>query len=130
MGSELRNVGKDGLPCHDSVFQVVSQLARWFWFIEFWDLPEEMRLERIVGLMTDFCLTKHNGFISSLNAGHEAGFPETHQSDCLHAPLIMPTIRDNGNLQESDKNANQGQYRRVIFLEPVIRSNGMEKVPI
>ena len=65
---------KDGLPCHDSIFQVVSQLARWFYFIEFWDLPENMRLERIVGMLAEFCLMKHDGFISSLNTGRKSDF--------------------------------------------------------
>ena len=65
---------KHGLPCHDSVFRVVSQLARWLYFIEFWDVPEDIRIEQVVELMIEFCLTKHNGFISSLNAGHEKDF--------------------------------------------------------
>jgi hypothetical protein len=60
---------KDGLPCHDSIFTVVSHLARWFWFIEFWSHPEDLRLERIV--MTDFVVAKHNGFVSRLNTGQD-----------------------------------------------------------
>ena len=39
-----------GLPCHDSILLVVSQLARWFFFIELWDISEDDRLEKIVSL--------------------------------------------------------------------------------
>jgi len=110
---------KGGLPCHDSVFPVVSQLTRWFWFIEFWDLPEDMRLERILGLMMEFCLTKHNGFISSLNTGHERDF---RKRISRIVSCAIKKVDDSGQWQfdRVRQKRQQGQYRRIIFLEPVV----------
>ena len=38
-----------GLPCHDSLFLVVSQLARWLYYVELFDIPEnEERREKVI----------------------------------------------------------------------------------
>jgi hypothetical protein len=117
---------KHGLPCHDSVFQVVSQLARWFYFIESWDVPEDVRLEQVVELMTDFCLTKHNGFISSLNAGQER---DVRKRIRRIVSCAITKTDDSGKwwFARVRQKRQSGQYRRIIFLEPVIRSNGSEE---
>jgi hypothetical protein len=116
---------KHGLPCHDSVFQVVSQLARWFYFIEFWDLSEDVRFDQVVELMTEFCLTKHNGFVSSLNAGHEQ---DVRKRIRRIVSCAITNVDDSGKwwFARVRQKRQSGQYRRIIFLAPVIRSIGSE----
>ncbi|MGO9115349.1 MAG: hypothetical protein ACLP9L_39555, partial [Thermoguttaceae bacterium] len=111
---------KDGLPCHDSVFQAVSQLARWFWFIEFWELPEDMRLERTTGLMTEFCQTRHNGFISSLNTGRKSDFRK-RISRIVSCAIRNVDASGQWQFARVRQKRQQGQYRRIIFLESFIR---------
>ena len=113
---------RDGLPCHDSVFQVVSHLARWFWFIEFWNDPEDLRLERIVDLLTEFTLAKHNGFVSRLNSGQER---DVVKQVSRIVECAVTKVDDLGRwwfLRVRQKRQS-GQYRRIIFLEPVIRTS-------
>lgn len=111
---------KNGLPCADSIFVVVSHLSRWFYFVEWWDVPEDKRLEQIVELMTDYCLNKHNGFISRLEAGQEH---EVRDHIRRIAPCAVAGVDDSGkwNFTVMRQKRQSGQYRRVICLEPVIR---------
>jgi len=114
------NWARLGLPCHDSVFQVVSQLARWFFFIEWWDMSEDMRLEKTVEILTDFVVTKHNGFVSRLHAGHER---DVVKQVSRIVECAVTKVDDLGKwwFTRVRQKRQSGQYRRVIYLEPVIR---------
>lgn len=117
---------RDGLPCHDSIFTVVSHLARWFWFIEFWDEPEDMRLENIVRLLTEFVLAKHNGFVSRLDAGQEQDVVDQIRRIILSA---VSKVDDSGKwwFMRIRQKRQSGQYKRVIYLEPIIGMSLGEK---
>ena len=110
---------KCGLPCHDSIFQVVSHLARWFYFIEFWNDPEDLRLERIVEILTEFVVTKHNGFVSRLNAGHERDVVK-QVGRIVSCAVIKVDDLGKWWFARVRHKRQSGQYRRVIYLEPVI----------
>ena len=111
---------RDGLPCHDSVFQVVSQLARWFCFIEWWDVPEDVRLEKIVDLLTDFVLAKHNGFVSRLDAGQERDVVK-QVSRIVECAVTKVDESGKWDFMRVRYKRQSGQYQRIIFLEPIIR---------
>ena len=110
---------RDGLPCHDSVFQVVSHLARWFWFIEWWDVPEDLRHEKIIEIMTDFVVAKHNGFVSRLDVGHER---DVVKQVSRIVECAVAKVDDMGKwwFTRVRQKRQSGQYQRVIYLEPVI----------
>ena len=65
----VKEWAENGLPCDDSITEVVGALARWFYFIELFHLPEEQRRDRVVELMQTFCQHKNNGYITQLNNG-------------------------------------------------------------
>jgi len=113
---------RDGLPCHDSIFIVVSHLARWFYFIEWWDMPEDLRLERIVEIMTDFVLAKHNGFVSRLDAGQER---DVVKQIGRIVSCAVTKVDESGKLwfMLVRQKRQLGQYRRIIFLEPIVRKS-------
>ena len=110
------------MVCHapDSIFVVVSQLARWFWFIEFWHLPEDMRLQPVINLLTEFCLTKHNGFISRLGAGQEQDV--VNQIGRI-VPCAINSVDDSGKewFARIRRKRQLAQYSRIILLESVIK---------
>jgi len=111
---------RHGLPCHDSVFQVVSHLARWFWFIEWWDVSEDLRHEKIIEIMTDFVVTKHNGFVSRLHAGQEK---DVVKQVSRIVECAVTKVDDTGKwwFTRVRQKRQSGQYQRVIYLEPVVR---------
>ena len=60
-------LAKHGFPCHDKFLEVVSTLAKWFAYVELYHLrPDRTVIKQLLG---DYCLNKHNGFISRLNNG-------------------------------------------------------------
>ena len=69
--------------------------------------------------MAEFCLTKHNGFISSLSTGRERDF---RKRISRIVSCAVNNADDSGQWQFARvrQKRQQGQYRRIIFLEPVI----------
>jgi len=118
---------RNGLPCADSVFTVVSHLSRWFFFVEWWEMPEDMRLEKVVSLLSEFVLAKNNGFVSRLSAGHEQDVVEQVRRT---VPCAVSKVDDSGKWQfmRVRQKRRQGRYKRVIFLEPVIRGKARQDV--
>ena len=102
---------RNGLPCHDSIFLVCSNLAKWLYFIELYHLPQQERLQRIAALLTTYCKNKHNDYITRWDAGlHRAVTSHIKRTiDCAikHADdlLIFTKIRqkrDTGQYQQGD----------------------------
>jgi hypothetical protein len=109
----------NGLPCHDSILLVVSQLARWFFFIEFWEMQQDERVEKAISLLTHLCLTKNNGFISRL----EVGQVETVKEHIVR--IVKTAIKETdtqGKMFFSNVRRKRAtnQYRRVIHLEQAV----------
>ncbi len=109
----------EGLPCHDSILLVVSQLARWFFFIELWDTPEDDRLEKIIILLTDYCLLKNNGYISRLEAGLKADVSR-HVGRIIKKAIAETD--NSGKLFFSNvrQKRKAHAYRKIIYLESVL----------
>lgn len=111
----------NGLPCHDSIFLVVSQLARWLFFIELWDLEHDRRVKKINDILTAYVLRKHNGFVSRITSG-------LHTEVIDHIPRIVETAINNTDAAGRQHFANtrrkrrEGKYGEVIYLEPVLLS--------
>jgi hypothetical protein len=105
-----------GLPCEDSLFLVVSQLARWFYFIELFRLPEDQRIEKIKRLLVHFAMTKHNGFISRLAGGLEEEVA-AHVTRAIESGIANADITFKGYCVAIRQKRDQGRYKRVICLE-------------
>jgi hypothetical protein len=110
---------RTGLPCDDSLFVVVSQLARWLYFIEFFPLPEDQRMERIKRLLVHYALTKHNGFISRLAGGSEEQVVQ-HVSRAVDSGIANGDLNFKGYCAIMRQKRKEGQYRRVICLEGLL----------
>ena len=68
---ELLRLARIGLEDEDSVATVVHEMAKWLWWIELFQLSESSRLDRIISLLTQFVLKKHNGCVTRLTNGHQ-----------------------------------------------------------
>lgn len=111
---------ENGLPCEDSIFPVVSQLARWFFFIEFWHLSKDERIEQIVELITAFCMEKNNNFISRLNAGLQEEV-ESHVERIVETAIKEVDQKGKALFAVVRQKRERGEYSKLIWLEPVIR---------
>ena len=110
---------KNGLPCEDSLFLVVSQLARWLYFVELFHLPEDQRLEKIENILVQFCLTKNNGFISRLLADMQEQVVE-HVHRAVESGITNADMQFKTYCAIMRQKREKGQYRQVIYLEPVL----------
>jgi len=110
----------NGLPCDDSVNPVAMQLARWFFFVELFDLPKDQRLDRVVELMIAFVAIKNNGFVSRLNAGQHREV-EKHIKRTVVSSIKTATGLD--LFARIRQKRSDGSYSRVIYLEQVVLGN-------
>ena len=111
----------EGLPCHDSILLVVSQLARWFYFIEFWDVDKDERLDRIVSLLADYCLKKNNGYISRLEIGLRAEVA-CHVGRIVEMAVAETDSQGKMFFSNVRLKRKRGAYRRIIYLERAVAS--------
>jgi hypothetical protein len=65
----VRFLVEHGIPCEGKFYEVISTLARWFCFVEFYDRPEKSTSQ----LLMMYVLRKNNGMVSRLHNG------ETHE---------------------------------------------------
>ena len=117
---------RTGLPCDDSLFVVVSQLARWLFFVELFHLPEDQRLEQIKHLLVRFCLTKHNGFISRLVVGSVDQVVQ-HVGRAVDSGIVNVDLNFKGYCAVMRQKREQGQYSQVIRLEGLLGEKGEEQ---
>ena len=109
----------NGLPCEDSLFLVISQLARWLYFIELHHLPESQRLERIKTALVHYCLTKHNSRISRLNGGLEEEVIQ-HVHRAVDSGIASVDMGFKTHAAVMRQKRERGRYTRVIYLERVL----------
>jgi hypothetical protein len=112
----------DGLPCHDSILLVVSQLARWFYFIEFWEVDKEERIDRIISLLTDYCLNKSNGYISRLEVGLKSEVA-SHVRRIVEKAIAETDSQGKLYFSNVRLKRKRHEYRRIIYLEAAIASS-------
>ncbi|WP_013627338.1 hypothetical protein [Rubinisphaera brasiliensis] len=118
----LEEITRNGLPAEDSVGQVVCEMAKWLWWVELHDVPEEERHGRVLGLLNQFVADKHNGFISRWNEGqHREVLSQV--SRCLDSAIALK-VPDRASCFKTFETLRHkrttGTYKRVIFLEPII----------
>jgi hypothetical protein len=59
---------ENGVPCEDKFYEVISTLAKWFCFVEFYGRP----VEDVSEVIKEYVLNRHNGMVSRINNGDEA----------------------------------------------------------
>lgn len=125
---KLEEIARKGLPAEDCLGEIVCEMAKWLWWVELFDLPEDERQNRIIELLNQFVSEKHNGFVTRWNQG-EYDEVLSQVSRCLDSAINL-------NVPDRDKSLNtfaslrnkraNGQYKRIIKLQPVIL--GIEEV--
>ena len=114
-----RDWALNGLPEDNSIFLVVSNLAIWFYFVELHEIPENDRIIKILSLLVDFALNKHNGYITRLNLGQKQEVVDHIKSS------VDSGIRNVGDHGEEvfariRLKRQSGKYSKVYFLEQLI----------
>jgi hypothetical protein len=112
----------NGLPEDDSLFRVVSNLAIWFYFIEFHAMPENDRMDKITKLLNHFCQTKHNGFITRLNCGQNQEVVE-HIERSIESGISNVDSKGMELFDRIRKKRESGGYSKVYLLEPLIHQS-------
>ena len=113
----------NGLPGDDTLLPVVANLARWFYYVEFVDIPQIQRVERVVELLQTFVVNKHNGHVSTLNLGKVQDVMK-RVTRIVKRSIAKATEKDLF-LRIVQKRRN-GEYRTVYHLEPLITAGNTE----
>jgi hypothetical protein len=113
----------NGLPEDDSLFVVISNLAIWFYFVEFHEAQEPDRRDKIVKLLIHFCQTKHNGFITRMNLGQKQEVVE-HIERIVHSAIEHIDSKGKELFARIRAKRESGGYSTVYFLEPLIHQSG------
>jgi hypothetical protein len=126
---ELARLAQEGLDAPKSLHFVCYEMAKYLYWYELYDLPEEERLAEIVQLLKVFATTKHNGMSERINQGKSveedilqtvvsaAKLDEEYRKESLELFCRMRQKRDTG------------QYRRLICLRPLVLGDGQASVP-
>ena len=117
--SRCREWAIGGLQKQDSMTDAVYQLAKWFYFIELWEIHENQRFDKVVELLQQFCLMKHNGFITRLDLGkteevmsHVRRIVQSMVQRCTDsAKVCFATVRNKRNT---------GKYQDTWYLERLL----------
>ena len=119
---KLEEIARNGLPADDCLGEIVFEMAKWLYWVEFYDLPESERRDRIIELLNQFVSEKHNGYVTRWNEGQfDDVFSQV--SRCLDSAISLNVPDKDKSLiifaALRNKRAN-GQYKRIIKLEPFI----------
>lgn len=110
---------RNGLPCDDSIFPVTSQLARWLYFIELFEIPESQRREKVEGILVTYCKLKHNGFISRANQGN---WQDVERQIKRIVAVAIGRTDDKGLhiFSKLRERRTSGKYKTLLLLEPLL----------
>ena len=103
-----------GFPCDDRFIEVISTLAKWFAFYEFYT-PEIDRV-RTKEVLKLFCLRKHNGFITRLNNGQEEDVL-AHVDRVVNNAIDSTTEEGLKHFAEMRATRDRGYYPTIYRLE-------------
>ena len=122
---KLEEISRNGLPADDCLGEIVFEMAKWLYWIELYDLSESERRDRSIDLLNHFVSEKNNGYVTRWNQG-EYDEVLSQVSRCLDSAIAL-------NVHDRDRSLNtfaslrnkrsNGQYKRIIKLEPVILGN-------
>jgi hypothetical protein len=113
----------NGLPGDDTLLPVVANLARWFYYVEFVDVPQAQRFDRVVELLQTFVANKHNGHVSTLNLGKLTDVMK-RVARIVKRSIAKATEKD--LFLRLVQKRRTGQYRTVYYLEPLITARATE----
>lgn len=118
----LEQLAFHGLPCEDSIGDVAYEMAKFLWWVELYEIPEEQRASESLRLLQHFVNNKHNGMISRWNAGRkQLVHKQLHR--CLR---LAQDLDDNDSFelfQRIRTKRQGGKYRTVISLADAIHSD-------
>lgn len=122
---QLEEIARNGLPADDCLGEIVFEMAKWLYWVELYDLPEDERYDRIIELLNHFVTEKHNGYVTRWNNG-QCDDVFSQVSRCLISAISLNVPDKDRSLNTftslRNKRANR-QYKRIIKLEPVILGN-------
>jgi hypothetical protein len=124
-GAWLKNCKQwatDGLSEHDSMADVVFALSKWFYFVEFYDMEQTERFNKVVYILQQFCLLKHNGYITRLN-NHKPDEVLTHVERIVAWMVQHATEAAKACFARIRNKRTDGQYADQWFLEPVLSNS-------
>lgn len=106
---------ENGIPCDSKFYEVISTLARWFCFVEFYDRPEKSASQ----LLRMYVLRKNNGMVSRLHSG------ETHEVfahvDRIVDEVLRTTTAEGQKVFENLRRQRaSGKYAKVWNFEAEI----------
>lgn len=126
----LEQLALSGLPCEDTVGDVVFELAKFLWWVELYQLPEDQRASEVIRLLQHYVINKHNGMVSRWNAGEEQAVLK-QVSRCLRLARKVDDVDNRQVFARIRVKRTQGKYRRVISIADSILSvsSSGKKVP-
>ena len=117
-------LAQHGFPCHDRFLEIVSTLAKWFAFVELHHLlPDRTHIKL---LLKDYCLNKHNGFITRLNNGL-VNEVITHVDRVVDDAIESVTEKGRQLFAEIRYKRTTGFYPEVYLLEEMICDKNLNK---
>ncbi len=122
---ELERLAINGLEAPDTVGQIVHEMAKWLWWIELFDLPEDERREITTSLLTDFVANKHNGHITRWNQGEQEDVL-SQIVRCLDSAIELPVPDRENSLSLFSTirlKRSSGQYNKVIRIAALLPGN-------
>jgi len=127
---KLADIALHGLPCDDSLGPVAYEMAKFLWWIEFYDLPEDRRRKNVLGLLIQFIDQKHNGFITRWNDGHRKDVVKQLFRCIQLAERLDEDYRDQSLAVFASirQKRDSQRYLKVISLEDLILSSPMSSV--
>lgn len=121
----LRKIATGGLQEENSIGTVAHEFAKWLWWVELYNLPEECRHEEIVSLLTTFVLEKHNGFVSRISNG-QAEDVLGQVSRCVDCAAKITEAKYLDVFSRIRRKWEGGQYKSPLRLVPLLRGEEEE----
>lgn len=122
---KLEEIARKGLPAEDCLGEIICEMAKWLYWVELYELSENERHDRTIVLLNQFVSQKHNGYITRWNEG-EYEDVLSQVSRCLDSAIALNVpdrVKSLNTLASLRNKRSNGQYKRIIKLEPVILDN-------
>lgn len=124
----LRTWAKMGLVEPDSVGTVVHEMAKWLYWVELVQKPDSERKKETCGLLTNFVMAKHNGFISRLLVGKDSEVKKQVKRCVDSAIRLQSKDRELSLAKFANirKKLADGKYKYPLRLVPILTGEKAE----
>ncbi|MCY2947580.1 MAG: hypothetical protein NTZ71_05330, partial [Planctomycetota bacterium] len=109
----------NGLFEDDSVHFAVYNLSKWLYFIEFYDLDENVRVLKINELILYYIMNKHNNFITRINNG-ETNEVINHVNRSVVSAIKVKDANSLALFSNIRSKINNNQYKNIIKISNAI----------